>query len=246
MLEDYDRNFYDAKVSLESGIDIDFMLQIDALSSMYIEKHPEIIEKFSILQVGYNLDGTKKTLSQLIPERDDMLINSDEAPDEINELYETIANHRNVANGGLKGTKDELFALNDYITRTGTDDEFIFGLIKYRLEKKTEMTPEQISDFMEREHAIAAKTRQERQEIKNEKSESIKDEVGDELKPKTESRQQEEEQKTKTMWQNRFQSWDRNSVNLPNSAKRKEEAVKVVQDIERKKTQQEKHQEQEK
>ena len=47
------------------------------------------------------------------------------------------------------------------------------------------------------------------------------------------------------MWQNKFQSWDRVSVNLPNSAKRKEEAVKVIQDIERQKAQQEKQQEQE-
>ncbi len=244
-LENYDRNFYDAEVSLKSGKSVDFMLQIDTLSSMYIEQHPEIIEKFPILQVGYNLDGTKKDLSQLIPERDDMLINS-ETPDKINELYEAIANHRNVLTGGLKGTKDELLTLDDYIARTGTDDEFIFGLIKYRLENKTKMTPEQISEFIEREYATAAKTRQERQEqeIKHEESESIKDEVGDELKPKTESRQQEEQQ-VEAMWQNKFQSWDRNSVNLPNSAKRKEEAVKVIQDIERKKVQQEKQQEQE-
>lgn len=244
-LENYDRNFYDAEVALKSGKSVDLMLQIDTLSSVYIEQHPEIIEKFPILQVGYNLDGTKKDLSQLIAERHNMLTSS-ETPDKINELYEAIANHRNVLTGGLKGTKDELFSLDDYIARTGTDDEFIFDLIRYRLENKTKMTPEQITEFMKREYATASKVRQERQgqEIKHEEPESIKDEVGDELKPKTESQQQEEQQ-VEAMWQNKFQSWDRDSVNLPNSAKRKEEAVKAIQDIERQKAQQEKQQEQE-
>lgn len=244
-LENYDRNFYDAEVTLKSGKAVDFMLQIDTLSSIYIEKHPEIIEKFPILQVGYNLDGTKKDLRQLIAERDEMLISS-KAPEKINELYEAIANHRNVLTGGLKGTKDELVALDDYVARTGTDDEFIFNLIKYRLENKTKMSPEQIAEFMEKEYAAAAKTRQARQEqeLEQEKQDSIKDEVGDEFQPKTETEKQEEQQ-VEAMWQNKFQSWDRDAVNLPNSAKRKEEAVKIIQDIERQKAQQEKQQTQE-
>ena len=71
--------------------------------------------------------------------------------------------------------------------------------------------------------------------------ESIKDEIGDEFKPKTEQQKQEERQ-VESMWQNRFQSWDRNTVNLPNSAKRKEEAVRVMQDIERERREQDREQ----
>lgn len=235
-LENYDRNFYDAKVTLKSGKSVDFMLEMDTLSSMYIEQHHEILEKYPILQVGYNLDGTKKDLSQLIVERDDMLAGSNQIPEKINELYEAIANHRNVLTGGLKGTKDELLTLDDYIAKTGTEDEFVFNLIKYRLENKTKMTQEQINQFMEREYATAIKVRQERQdqEIKHEEQETIKDEIGDEFQPKTEAQEQEEQQ-VEAMWQNRFQSWDRNTINLPNGAKRKEEAVKIIQDIEREK-----------
>lgn len=160
-LQNYDKNFYDAKVSLKNEKTIDFMLKIDTLSSIHIEQYPELIEKFPILQVGYNLDGSKKNLSQLLPERDNMLTSS-ETPDKINELYEIIANHRNVLTGGLKGTKDELVTLNDYIAKTGTEDEFVFGLIKYRLENKTKMTPEQVNEFMEQEYATASKVRQEK------------------------------------------------------------------------------------
>ena len=232
-LENYDRNFYDTVVTLKSGKTIDFMLQIDTLSSLYIEQHPEIIEKYPALRAGYNMDGTKKDLSQLIAERDDELTRG-KLPDNLDEFYETIANHRNALTGGLRGTKDELLTLHEYIGKTGTEDEFIFNLIKYRLENNTKMAPEQIAEFMEREYKSAAKTRQERQEqeIEHEESESIRDEIGDDFKDKTEGRQQEEQQ-VETMWQNRFQSWDRDTINLPNGAKRKEEAVKVIQEIER-------------
>ena len=243
-LDNYDKNFYEADVTLNSGRTVDFMLQIDTLSSMYIEQHPEIIEKFPILQVGYNLDGTKKDLSQLIPERDKMLVDSD-TPDKINELYEAIANHRNVLTGGLKGTKDELYTLHDYIEKTGTEDDFIYSLIKYRLEHKAKMSPEQITEFMEREYASAAKTRQEReeQEIEYEESESIKDEIGDEFKPKTEQQKQEERQ-VESMWQNRFQSWDRDTAILPDGAKKKSEAVQVMQDLQRQQDKEKQNQEQ--
>lgn len=158
-LDNYDKNFYDAKVSLKNDRTIDLLLEIDTLSSIYIENHPNIIKKFPILQVGYNLDGSKKNLQQLIIERNKMLINN-KTPEKINELYEAIANHRNVLTGGLNGTKNELITLDNYIAKTGTDDEFVFNLIKYRLKHKTKMTPEQITEFMEKEYATAARTRQ--------------------------------------------------------------------------------------
>ena len=85
-------------------------------------------------------------------------------------------------------------------------------------------------------HDEAAKSRQDKneKEIEPQEPENIRDEIGDEFQPKTEAQEQEEQQ-VEAMWQNRFQSWDRNTINLPNGAKRKEEAVKVIQDIEREK-----------
>lgn len=196
-LENYDKKFYDYEVSLQSGKKTEFMLTIDTLCSLYIEEHPEMVEMFPILQVGYNLDGTKKDLKQLISEREAMIATG-KPLDKIDELYETIANHRNVLTNGLKGTKDELSTLHDYIERTGTEDEFIFNLVRYRLENKTKMSPEAIEKFMADEYANAAKTRQERQsqEVQKEENE-IKDEVGEEFKSKTEQPKQEEQQGTR-------------------------------------------------
>ena len=72
---------------------------------------------------------------------------------------------------------------------------------------------------------------------------SIKDEVGDELKPKTEQ-QKYEEQQVETMWQNRFQSWDRDTAVLPDGAKKKTEAIQVMQDLQRQQDREKQNQEQ--
>ena len=44
-LENYDKNYYDAKTHLEDGKDIDFMLEVDSLCSLYIKENPEIEDK---------------------------------------------------------------------------------------------------------------------------------------------------------------------------------------------------------
>ena len=73
--------------------------------------------------------------------------------------------------------------------------------------------------------------------------ESIKDEIGDEFKPKTEQQGQEERQ-VESMWQNRFQSWDRDTAVLPDGAKKKAEAVQVMQDLQRQQDKEKQNQEQ--
>ena len=234
-LQIYDENYYEAISSIVESDKMSLKREIDTRASLYIEKHPEMVKTYPILQVGFHEDGTKKDIIELIEDRKKAL-ESIENVDTINALYEIIANNRNVLTGGLKGTTSELKALDDYIVETGTEDDFIYGLVKYRLENKTKMSPEQIDEYMKLEYTGAAKTRQEREEkeIIFEETESIKDEIGDEFKNKTEQQEQEEQQ-VETMWQNRFQSWDRDSVNLPNSAKKKEEAVQIMKNIEKEK-----------
>ena len=243
-IANYDHNFTDAQMVM-NGKKFDPLIEEDTLCTLYIEEHLEYLEKYPILQLGFNSDGSKKDILQLIEDRK-LMLDSGRTPEVVDELYEKIINHRNVSMGNLKGTNAELQALDDYIKQSGTDDKFIFNLIRYRLEHKTKATQEQMDKYMEQRYALAAKVRQERQEkeIIHEEPESIKDEVGDEFQPKTEA-QKHEEQQVEAMWQSRFQSWDRDSINLPNGAKRKEEAVQVIQDIERdKQVQAEKKQQQ--
>lgn len=233
MMQGYDKNYYDALSSISEKGTLNLKQEIETRAAIYIMAHPEILNNFPILDVAFNKDGTKRDVIELLEERNELLEDSQNT-DVVNELYQMIINNRNPSHGGLKGTKDELLKIEKYIQETGTEDEFVYNLIRYKLEHKTKMTAEQIDTMMETIHNEALKTRQERneQEIAPQEQESIKDEVGDELRPKTEQ-QKQEEQKVQVMWQNRFQSWDRDTINLPNGAKRKEEAVKVIRDIER-------------
>ena len=226
----YDDRYYEGKIDL-FGKSRRGTAQIDKACSCYVAQHPETLKRFPVLQLGFNLDGTKKTLQQLLEERQ-QFIDEGKPIDKVNELYTTLANYKNYVKGTPGGTKEELYFLCDYIRETGTDDEFIYELMGYRL-KNTTMKPSEIEGFIQRERNTAAKIRAERgeQEIKHEQEESIKDEVGDEFKPETEAQQQEQQQ-VETMWQNRFQSWDRKSITLPNADKKKEEAVQAMQDVE--------------
>lgn len=125
--------------------------------------------------------------------------------------------------------QDEQRALEQYLINNPSDS-FAMNIYVDRLELQ-EFSVEQIQEHIEnlnkeRNDMQIQKTRT--------KEESIKDEVGNEFKLEG-YEQQNEEQRVTITWQNRFQSWDMESLVLPNSAKRKEETVKVIQDIERQK-----------
>ncbi|MBP3256337.1 MAG: hypothetical protein J6M60_07655 [Clostridia bacterium] len=234
-LQEYDKNYYEALSNTTKSGTESLKTEIESRASIYIERHPEILEEFPILDVAFNKDGTKKDIKQMLKDRE-ISLEIEKDSKVINDLYETIFNNRNHVQNGLKGIKNEILKIDKYITETGTEDEFIYNLIRTNLEKNSNMTKEQIDKLIEEEHNKAAKTRQERneQEKEHEETESIKDEIGDEIKPKTEI-QEREEQQVETMWQNRFQSWDREAVNLPNCAKRKEGAVQIMKNIDREK-----------
>lgn len=244
-LQEYDRNYYEALSGISEKGTLNLRQEIETRAAIYIMNHPEILEDYPILNVAFNKDGTKRDVIELLEERNDLLENNQNS-EVINELYQMIINDRNPTHGGLKGTKDELLKMEKYIQETGTEDEFVYNLIRYKLEHKTKMTEEQIDVMMEKIHNEAVKTRQKRneQEKRHEESESIKDEIGDEFKPKTELQQQEERQ-VESMWQNRFQSWDRDTAVLPDGAKKKTEAVQVMQDLQRQQDKEKQNQNQE-
>lgn len=228
-----------------SGKDVNAVAFVDYVTEHYVAGRPVIIDEMPILQRAYNKDGNKKDIIQLLQDRQ-ALIDNGESNDKTDDLYETIANYRNYEKGELRG---ELEALDRYVVTTGIDDEFAFQLIEQRL-RRINLTEQEITKYMDDTRKQVEITRMETEtktleeeepEIAPREEESIRDEIGDEFVPKTEGQEQEEAQ-VETMWQNRFQSWDRNSVNLPNSAKRKEEAVRVMQDIERERREQNREQ----
>ena len=203
---------------------------INLIADGYVSKDPKIINEMPVLKFGYNLDGTRKEMTQLLQERADYIKENREIDIEsINNLYETIVNCRE--------NNRDVVDIYDYIINTGADDSFIFHLLENRL-NKTNWTKEKIEQFIDETRKEAEQSRGEI-ELKREQEKSIKEEVGDEYKPKT-SREEQEEKQVAVMWQNRFQSFDRATIKLPNSAKRKEQAVRMIKSFEKEKEQQEK------
>ena len=82
------------------------------------------------------------------------------------------------------------------------------------------------------------------QEIQYEEQESIKDEVGDDFKTKTQE-QEQNEQEAETKWMNSLQSCDEQVQKMQDGAKRKQEVVKLIQNIEQEKRQEKREQIQE-
>lgn len=75
-------------------------------------------------------------------------------------------------------------------------------------------------------------------------TESIKDEVGDEFKPKTQE-QQQNEQEAEAKWMNSFQACDQVVAKMYDGAKKKQEVVQLIQNLEQERKQEQNRQIQE-
>ena len=125
--------------------------QLDNICYGYItsNNHLEMLQKYPILQLAYNLDGSKKDIITLLSEREERLGNGEDAKS-INDLYRYIANQKNFYIGGLTGIKPEILDLGRYIKETGTEDEFVYDLLRDRLQMKN-LTPENIESLIQQQ-----------------------------------------------------------------------------------------------
>ena len=245
MKKDYDARYYEGKIDL-FGKSRRGSAQIDKACTQFVRKRPEVLKEFPVLQWGFNIDGTKKTLEQLLVERQSLL-DEGKPVDKVNQLFNTLTNYKNFVKGTPGGTKEELIYLVDFVAETGTDDEFIFDLMEYRL-KNTTMTPEKIAEFMEGQRSFAQKVRREREEqekeIEPQETESIKDEIDDQFKPKTDSEKQDEKQ-AELDWMHRVGTVAQEVDKTVAGVKGKQEVVQLVKEIDRQQQKQIQQEEQE-
>lgn len=164
------------------GDEKDRTLQLDNICNAYIgaTNHLAALQQYPILQLAYNMDGSKKDITTLLRDREAILENGGNEKS-TNELYSFIANKKNFYTQGLTGIKPEMIALEQYIKETGTEDEFVYDLLKDRLEMKN-LTPESIEKILHNEREFA-KCRREQLEA-------------------------EKAQKEKVKWKNRFNKWN--------------------------------------
>ena len=228
LLKRYDNNFYDSDFEIH-GYKGSAIKSIDSWSEYYINEHPEVIEQYPVLKVAYNKDGRKKDILQMLKERDSLVLT--QPKDTIDELYKTIMNQKFFDKEEGISTEGELLALDKWVEETGTDDPFIYDLIRYRLDR-SELTDEEKDKFISDEMKKAKKIRNEEEQEKNpQKEESIKDEVGaEEIKD-----EQEEEQ----VWIKRMQLCYSKSTHIDNYPAKQKDLIKTISEQLREKDQKE-------
>lgn len=198
---------------------------ISFAADQYIQRSPEIISKIPVLKFAYNPDGSKKDIIQLIQDRATLISDNPEMSLEtIDDLYKTIANYKSI-------TKDEMLELYSYITDEGIEDEFVYDLLQYRLER-TNWSQKKINSFMQQTRQDVARIRQERELIPKQE-EGIRDEVGDEFNPQTQEQEQDEQSAT-IEWMHRIGTVAQDVDKTIAGANSKQEVVKLIKDLDRK------------
>ena len=82
----------------------------------------------------------------------------------VDDLYKTIINGSMRENGNFSQTDEsELRLLDFYVEETGTKEEFVYDLMRYRLKKNPNMSLEKIEKYIQSRLALATKICEERQ-----------------------------------------------------------------------------------
>lgn len=210
----YDENFYDGEFEIFQTKG-DTIKSLDAWTDFYVTDHPEILQRYPILKIKYNEDGKQKDILQMLRERERLVQSCKK--NEIDDLYEVAMNRKFFEKEDGCGTEDELLYLDKYIEETGTEDEFIYDLVRYRL-NRGELTEEQIETFISAQKEKASEIRKIKNEEQQEKNTEclIREEyVGDE---------QEREQK----WINIMQIYYSKSTQIEGYSSKQSEVIKSI------------------
>lgn len=220
LMQKYDQNFYEGEFEVY-GYKGDSIKSLDTWAESYIERHPELVSRHPILRLAYNEAGKKKDIVQMLQEREEII--QKRPKDQIDELYGTMLNRKFFDREEGISTEGELLALDSWVEQTGTEDEFIYDLIRFRLDR-SEMTEDEKDNFISQEKAkasLARKLREEgQQEREPQKSEGIKDEIGDEVKGNA--------QGNEAIWLNRMQWCYDKSTQIENYTGKQAEAIKAI------------------
>ena len=158
-MKEYDNNFYESDMVI-LGSKASAIKAIDAFAEIYVSKNPEILRQYPILKVAYNENGEKKDILQMLQERESLI--TKKPKDRIDELYKTALNQKFFDPEEGTSTKDELEKLDKWIEETGTEDEFVYDLIRFRLDR-SELTEEEKQQYIDEETEKAKKTKEKQQ-----------------------------------------------------------------------------------
>lgn len=172
LLNQYNTNFYNNEMTVfgEKRENINVM---ELCSSVYLQDHIEVLEKFPIYHLGFDKEGKKKHILQLLEDRKQMLQEKADVQ-VVDDLYKTIINGsmREQVSFSQRDAS-ELKLLDFYVEETGTKEEFIYDLMRYRLKKNPNMSLEEIEKYIQSRLALATKICEERQIVTSRNSKEM-------------------------------------------------------------------------
>ena len=94
-----------------------------------LEKDPQMfLDKYSVLNVAYDKEGKRRSISELLSYREEKINNNIEE-ESVNSLILTILNSRYMSDNELKC---EIYELGECIFSKPQTDEFVYELLKKR------------------------------------------------------------------------------------------------------------------
>lgn len=130
--QEYDIDYYNTYIECLGSTE-NYFETMDVLVKTAIIKNKKILDKYPVLKLGYNEDGTNKNIIELIEQRKILLQN--QSSEEIDELFEVLINKKNYGQNYDETFKMEVSLLLKYIEETKTQDKFVYNLLKYRIKK---------------------------------------------------------------------------------------------------------------
>ena len=142
MLKIDEKESYESKGSVKfRDEDINASAMISFTADNAIKAKPELINQIPVLRYGYREDGSRKSITELLQDRAEIMAGDEEIDTQrLDDLYRAIANYRIIEKG-------EPLELYTYITKNAVDDDFVYDLLQYRLEKSS-WSQEKVNQFM--------------------------------------------------------------------------------------------------
>lgn len=131
-INSYDIDYYNEYIEYFDSTE-NYLELMDIVTILSIQQNKKILEKYPILKLAYNEDGSRKNIIELLEERNALLENHTKK--EVDELFKVFI-YRNKFDEDIElMAKKESVLLMDYIRQTNTQDSFVYDVLKHRLEQ---------------------------------------------------------------------------------------------------------------
>lgn len=135
----------------------DVYVAMESIAKELIQNNLSILQHYKILKVAYHEDGTRKSITELLSDRERYILADKNSTNGANDLFLTILNSRYDSYDDIVGQLDEI---ETYDWKRESDLEFAYDVLRNRLRKlglSQEEIEEYIKDLNDENHEVEEK-----------------------------------------------------------------------------------------